>query len=94
MAKARLGSGARFAALENKLSAKGVRNPGALAAFIGRKKLGKKKFNKLSAIGARRAARKTHPNNTHTNKSTGPHGGNKPMRSSGSRTVHPHKMGH
>ncbi len=91
MAKPRLGSGARFAALENKLSGKGVKNPGALAAFIGRKKLGKKKFNKLSAIGARRASRKTHPNNTHTNKSTTPHGGDKPMRSSGTTMQHPPK---
>lgn len=40
----------------NKLSAKlgrrrGVRNPDALAAFIGRKKYGKKKFAQMSARG-------------------------------------------
>ncbi len=93
MAKARLGSGARFATLENKLSAKGVRNPGALAAFIGRKSLGKKRFQKLSAIGQRRANRKTHPINSHTNKNTGPHAGNKPMRSIRKHTVHPPKAG-
>ena len=47
-----LGSGARFAALENKLGKrKGVTNPGALAAYIGRKKYGPKKFASLSAKG-------------------------------------------
>jgi hypothetical protein len=30
---------------------KGVRNPDALAAFIGRKKYGKKKFAQMSARG-------------------------------------------
>jgi hypothetical protein len=52
MAKAKLGSGARFAALKKKLAAKpGVTKPGALAATIGRAKYGKKKFAKLSAGG-------------------------------------------
>lgn len=51
MAKAKLGSGARFKALSSKLAAKGARNPDALAAFIGRKKYGKKKFQKLAAKG-------------------------------------------
>jgi hypothetical protein len=51
MAKAKLGSGARFKSLTKKLSAKGARDPGALAAFIGRKKFGKKRFNKLAARG-------------------------------------------
>ena len=55
VAKARLGSGARFAALKSKLGArKGVTNPGALAAYIGRKKYGKTKFAKLSAKGRRK----------------------------------------
>jgi hypothetical protein len=45
MAKAKLGSGARFKALTKK-----VGSP-ALAAWIGRKKYGKKKFAKLSVIG-------------------------------------------
>lgn len=50
--KAKLGSGARFAALKGKLAKRpGVTNPGALAAYIGRKKYGKKKFAKLSAGG-------------------------------------------
>ncbi len=51
MAKAKLGSGARFKKLKGKLSKRGVRNPGALAAYIGRKKYGAKKFAKLSAKG-------------------------------------------
>ena len=55
MAKARLGSGARFAALKSKLGArKGVTNPGALAAYIGRKKYGTAKFARLSAKGRRK----------------------------------------
>lgn len=49
--KAPLGSGERFKKLEKELKAKGVENPGGLAAWIGRKKLGKKKFQKLSAKG-------------------------------------------
>ncbi len=48
-----LGGGGRFAKLEGQLSRKGVRDPGALAASIGRKKFGNKKFARLSA-GARK----------------------------------------
>lgn len=51
MSKAKLGSGKRFAALKKKLAAKGASKPGALAAYIGRKKYGAKKFAKLSAKG-------------------------------------------
>ncbi len=51
MAKARLGSGARFASLKRAIGRKGVRNPGALAAAIGRKKYGAKRFAMLSARG-------------------------------------------
>lgn len=48
----KLGGGGRFAALKEKLSDRpGVTNPGGLAAFIGRKKLGKAKFQKLAAKG-------------------------------------------
>jgi hypothetical protein len=48
-ANAPLGSGGRFAALKSKLGKrKGVSNPGALAAFIGRKKYGNKGFAALS----------------------------------------------
>lgn len=52
--KAKLGSGKRFKALKSKLASKGARNPGALAAYIGRKKYGKKRFGKLSAKGRKR----------------------------------------
>lgn len=49
---AKLGSGARFKALKGKLGKqKGVTDPGALAASIGRKKFGKAKFQKLAAKG-------------------------------------------
>ena len=48
MAKAKLGSGRRFKSLTSKLSKKGAKNPKALAAWIGRKKYGKKRFAKLS----------------------------------------------
>ncbi len=54
MAKAKLGSGARFAALKEKLGKeKGVTDPGALAAAIGRKKLGKERFQKLAGLAAK-----------------------------------------
>lgn len=49
----RLGGGGRFAALAASLSRKGVRNPEAVAASIGRKKYGKKKFQ-LMSIAAKR----------------------------------------
>lgn len=49
----KVGGGGRFAALKKKLgSRKGVKNAGALAAYIGRKKFGAKRF---AALG--RAAR-------------------------------------
>lgn len=45
----KVGSGERFASLENKLShEKGVTDPGALAASIGRKKYGNAKMNKMA----------------------------------------------
>ena len=46
---ARLGSGARFKALKARLAAKGASDPGALAAYIGRKKFGRAKFAGLAA---------------------------------------------
>lgn len=47
-----LGGGGRFAALKSKLSRRrGVTDPGALAAWIGRKKYGKARFRKLAAKG-------------------------------------------
>ena len=46
-----LGSGERFAQLKGELSRKGVRDPAALAASIGRRKYGAKRFNALSHGG-------------------------------------------
>jgi len=54
MAKAKLGSGARFKTLKKKLSRKGAKSPGALAAWIGRKKYGAKRMAKLSAKGRKK----------------------------------------
>ena len=52
MRKPPLGSGARFSALSKSLASRhGVDNPKALAAYIGRKKYGKKRFGRLSAKG-------------------------------------------
>jgi len=51
MKKAKLGSGRRFKELARKLGAKGATHPAALAAYIGRKKYGKKRFAKLAAKG-------------------------------------------
>jgi len=45
----KLGTGARFAKLKSSLAAKGAHNPGALAAYIGRRKFGKAKFAKIAA---------------------------------------------
>ena len=48
----KLGTGSRFKKLKSTLGKRpGVKNPGALAAFIGRKKFGVKRFAKLSAHG-------------------------------------------
>lgn len=49
--KPKLGSGERFKALSRTLASKGANHPDALAAWIGRKKYGKKKFGKLAAGG-------------------------------------------
>jgi hypothetical protein len=43
----RLGGGGRFKKLEGELADKGVRDPAALAASIGRKKYGSERFAKL-----------------------------------------------
>jgi len=53
-----LGGGGRFKKLKGKLASKGAKNPGALAAYIGRKKYGKKKFAKLGQAAKNRAAKK------------------------------------
>lgn len=50
--KPKLGSGGRFKKLEGSLAReKGVKDPGALAAAIGAKKYGKKKFQAIAAKG-------------------------------------------
>lgn len=56
--KPKLGSGKRFASLKSKLARRGARSPAALAAWIGRKVLGKKRFQKLSVVGRKRAAKR------------------------------------
>lgn len=40
-----------FDKLKSKLAGKGIKNPGGLAASIGRSKYGKKKFNTAAAKG-------------------------------------------
>jgi len=54
--KPKLGTGERFAQLKAKLAKKGAKTPGALAAWIGRRKYGKAKFQALAAAGRRRAS--------------------------------------
>ncbi len=54
---AQLGSGARFKALMMKLKKKGVRDPKALAAVIGRKKFAKDRFSKLAAKARKKGKR-------------------------------------
>lgn len=53
MSKSKLGSGERFRSLTHKLqsSGKGIHDAKALAAYIGRKSLGKEKFQALAAAG-------------------------------------------
>jgi hypothetical protein len=47
-----LGSGQRFADLKASIASRGnVRNPGAVAAAIGRRKYGKSRFQSLAAKG-------------------------------------------
>lgn len=50
---ARLGSGMRFRKLSAKLAAEGARDEDALAAWIGRRKHGKRRFQQLAAAGRR-----------------------------------------
>jgi len=52
--KPSLGSGKRFAALKSELASKGAKDPGALAAYIGRKKFGAKKMESMAAAGRHR----------------------------------------
>ena len=53
-----LGGGGRFAKLKKKLGEKGVKNPEALAAHIGRERYGKEKMAKMSATGRKRKKRR------------------------------------
>ena len=54
MAKPKLGSGARFKAVERSAAASGARDPAAVAAMAGRKKLGAAKMAKMAAAGRRK----------------------------------------
>jgi hypothetical protein len=49
-----LGSGERFKQLTAKLKRRGVKNPEALASWIGRKKYGKQRFQALALKGRKR----------------------------------------
>lgn len=54
MAKAKLGSGARFKAVEASASKSGAKNPAAVAAAEGREKYGKQRFQKMAAAGRKK----------------------------------------
>lgn len=56
----KLGSGVRFKALANKFAHKGIDDPKALAAYVGRKKLGSEKMSELAQKGKERAKRRAH----------------------------------
>ena len=52
IAKTKPGAGTRFASLKAKLAEKpGVKTPGALSAWIGRRKFGKVAFQRMAAKG-------------------------------------------
>ena len=51
MAKSKLGSGARFKAVEKAAAKSGAENPAAVAAAVGRKKYGQKKMTSLAVKG-------------------------------------------
>lgn len=54
MAKAKLGSGARFKAIAKKAKKSGARDPDAVAAAAGIKKYGKKRMSEMAARGRRK----------------------------------------
>lgn len=56
--RGKIGTGVRYRRLKSSLSRKGARNPGALAAYIGRKKYGKRRYAKMAAAGRRRKRRR------------------------------------
>lgn len=51
---AKLGSGARFKAVAAEARKSGAKDPEAVAAAVGRKKYGKKKFQAMAAAGRKR----------------------------------------
>jgi len=53
-AKAKLGSGGRFAAVEAAAKKSGARDPAAVAASVGRKRYGAKKMASLAAKGRKK----------------------------------------
>lgn len=57
MAKAKLGSGARFKAVERAAARSGASNPAGVAAAAGIKEYGKAKMAKMAAAGKKRAAK-------------------------------------
>ena len=54
MAKAKLGSGARFKSVMKAAAKSGARNPAAVAAAAGIKKYGKKKMAKMAKAGKKK----------------------------------------
>lgn len=55
--KGKLGSGARFKALSEALGERGgVKDPKALAAYIGAKKFSRKRMTKMAVAGKKRAS--------------------------------------
>jgi hypothetical protein len=54
MAKAKLGSGTRFKAVEESARKSGAKNPAAVAAAVGIKKYGKAKMEKMAAAGRKK----------------------------------------
>lgn len=52
--RAPLGQGGRFAAVKASAARSGARNPGAVAAAIGRKKYGAAKMAKMAAAGRKK----------------------------------------
>lgn len=55
MAKAKLGSGARFKAVEKEAAKSGAKNPAAVAAAAGMAKYGKGKMEKMAQAGKKKA---------------------------------------
>jgi len=54
MAKAKLGSGARFKKIEAEAKKSGAKNPAAVAAAAGMKKYGKAKMEKMAQAGKKK----------------------------------------